>query len=93
MALTVSLSKVSVSEPQKGMKVLTVNMILLDGVEEMYNQNFVAVKKADISLLIVKERLRVEMQAAIDRYKREQQILESAALDNAIADIESALVG
>lgn len=92
MALTVTLTKVSIREPQEGMKVLTVNMVLLDDAEEVYNQNFSVIKKKEMSFAVVKGRLQEILQAAIDRFIREQNMFNNVALDNALANIEAALV-
>jgi len=92
MALTVELTKVAIVEPQPGMVVLTVNMVLLEGVEEVYNQNFSIRKKDGISLGVIKERLQERLQAAIDKFLREQAIYNMSVLDSAIAEVEAALV-
>jgi len=93
MALTISLTKVSVSEPQRGMVVLTVNMTCLDGAEKVIDRDFTVMKKDAVSLATVKKRLHAAMQEEIDRYKREQKIFNLAAVDDAIADVEASLVG
>lgn len=93
MALTINLTKVEVTEPMEGMFNIVINMTCLDGIEEVINQDFTVRKKNEISLDIVKERVRIEMQEVIDRYKREQQLLNRPQLDAAIADVESALIG
>lgn len=90
---SVVLTKVSVDEPQDGMVVVTINMTCTGGGVEVINQDFTGIKKNHVSLATVRERLRVEMQAAIDEYKREQVIFTSQALDNAIADLQNSLVG
>lgn len=93
MALVPTVSKVSVSEPQSGMYSVTLNLVCLDGVDEVINQNFTEPKKDHIAVSVIQERFRVKMQEVIERYKREQQLLGSVQLDNAVSALEASLVG
>ena len=92
MALTVIITKVSVTEPQSGMYIVTLNLICIDGADEVINQNFMQIKKDHIAVSIIQERFRVNMQEVIDRYKREEQLLGSAQLDNAISALQASLI-
>lgn len=93
MALIPTVTKVSITEPQAGMYSVTLNLLCLDGADEVINQNFTEPKKDHISVATVQERLRVKMQEVIDRYKREQQLFNSSQLDNAVSALQASLIG
>lgn len=93
MALVATVTKVSVTEPQSGMYTVTLNLTCVDGVDEVINQNFQEPKKNHIAVSIIQERFRVRMQEVIDRHKREQQLLGSVQLDNAVSALQTSLIG
>jgi len=68
-------------------------MVCEDASVEVINQDFVADKRDAIPLSVIGERVRLEMQEVIDRYKREQQILLSSQLASAISTLQGQLVG
>ena len=93
MSLVVTITKVSVTEPQSGMYIVTLNLICIDGADEVINQNFMQIKKDHIAVSIIQERFRMRMQEFIDRYKREQQLLGSVQLNNAVSALQTSLIG
>lgn len=93
MALVITLTATGASEPQPGRMLITINMVCEDASVEVINQDFVADKRDAIPLSVIGERVRLEMQEVIDRYKREQQILLSSQLASAISTLQGQLVG
>ena len=93
MALVSTVTKVSVTEPQAGMYNVTLKLVCMDGADEVINQNFSEPKKDEIEVPIIQEQFRVRMQETIKRYKREQQLLKSVQLDNAVTTLQASLIG
>lgn len=88
---TVLVTKFAVSEPQKGMVVVTLKMVCEESGLEVLNQNFSQPKKDAMTVGDVQLRFYAEMQAAIAEWNREQIVFDSAALDNVVANLNSAL--
>ena len=93
MALVPTVTKVSVTEPQAGMYNVMLKLVCVDGVAEVINQDFQEPKKDHIAVSVIQERFRARMQEVIDRYKREQQLLGSVQLDNAVTALQASLIG
>ncbi len=96
MALDISVTKVSVSEPMSGQLNVTLNLTCTDPDQEgaeVINRDFTQPRKDAVSIPTVQERFRAEMQDCIDQYLREQVLFTHAVLDTAVAAIQAALVG
>lgn len=94
MALVPTVSKVSVQRKPDGSYIIIANLSIIDDelVEEVYNENFTQNYHPDDSVDIARDQLLLKMQAAIDHYKSEQTIFNSAGMDTAISYIETNLV-
>ena len=93
MALSITVTKVSVSEPMDGMVNVTLNLTCEDGSDEIINRDFSEKKKEHMTVAQVRDRFLVDMQEEIDRYKREQELFTHTALDNAVTYLEATLEG
>lgn len=93
MALTINVAKISVTEPQPGMFNVVLNLTCLDGAVEVINRDFNQPKKDAKSIVAVQESFRVEMQAYIDQYLREQVLFTHPTFDSSVTALEASLVG
>lgn len=93
MAYTIDVTKVGVDKVMDKMYNITLNLSCLDGAEEVIDQNFTEDHRIGKSVSYTIAKFLVAMQGAIDDYKAEQNIFDSAALDNAILSLESDLEG
>ena len=96
MALDITVTKVSVTEPQSGMFNVVLNLICTDPDQadlEVINRDFTQRKKDHISIVTVQGRFIVDMQDYIDQYLREQELFTHAALESSVVAIQAALVG
>jgi len=93
MALTIEVTKVSVSEQMDKLWNITLNLKCTEDTVEVINQNFsVRYRPGQDAEAKVKKML-AEMQEAIDDYKGEQQIFDAIALDTAVTWLQSNLEG
>lgn len=88
---TVSVIKVSVKEVQSDRYEITLNMKYLDGTTELINRDFTATYYRGQLPSTVISSLKGAMQEAIDIYKREQIISNSATLNTAITNLQGSL--
>ena len=88
---TVTITKVSVKEAQLGLWLITLNLKYLDGTTELIKQDFSIRYRPGQKLSDILPRVKGEMQGTIDAYKREQVILNTAALNTAITNLQSSL--
>lgn len=93
MALIISVTKVSVTKPQEGMYVITLNLNCLDGAATVIDQNFSERKRPNITWQTVGTRIYRSMQNTIDQYNETASIFNSSELDDAVTQIETALAG
>jgi len=93
MALSITVSKKSVTQIMVGAYRVTINLSCSDNSVEVINQDFSITYKQGGSVPKLKADLASQMQAAINAYKAEQTLYNSAAMNNAVTDIQSALVG
>ena len=89
---TIELTKVRVVEPMPKMYAITVNLKCLDGETELLNRDFTINHKIGNSVDYSVDKFRTMMQEEIDKYKREQQILNAQILDSAIMELKGKLV-
>ena len=92
MARTVEVSKVSVIEVMSKMFNITCKLKYLDDMNELLNKDFTLDKKDEITIGAWTTEMGKLMQEAIDKYKREETIFKNSALDNAIINIQNALL-
>ena len=90
--VTINVSKVSVRKAQEKMYSITLNLLVADGGTELINQDFSENHKIGYSVDYTVNRFKEKMQAVIDNYQEEQNILNSAQLDSAITTLGGELV-
>ena len=93
MAYTIDITKQGVDKVMGGMYNITLNLSCMDGQEEVIDQNFTEDHRTSNSVNYTLAKFLVRMQNAIDDYKAEQNIFNSAVLDNAITTLENNLEG
>ena len=92
MAITSkTVTKESVEEKFPKCFIVTLRLICTDGPDEVINKPYTKTYEKGQSILAVKNNFVKRMQYDIDKYNREQQIYNAAALDNVVASIESEL--
>ncbi len=93
MALSITVTKKSVTQSQDGLWGITLNLVCKDGVPEVINQDFSMRYKTGQDIEVVVKRLQEEMQRIINYYKSSQVIFNHAKLATAITYLNSNLVG
>lgn len=93
MALTIQVTKISVTQPQEGLFVVTMNLTCLDESVEALNRNFSENKRPAVPWTTVGGRMKKAVQAAINEYKESATIFDSAEMDDAATLIQNALTG
>ena len=88
MALTVLVTKKSVTQSQNGLWGITLNLTCKDGIPEVINQDFFIRYKTGQDIEVIVKRVQEEMQKVIDYYKSSQVIFNTA-----ITYLNSNLVG
>ncbi len=89
MALTTTITKKSVSCSQEGVYQITLNMKYQNDAVVLLDQDFTEYYKSIWAPAKILPIFREKMKEAIKRYKAEQAILTSAALDNAVTNLNS----
>lgn len=92
MALSVIITKKSVSKMQDKLYSVTVNMILKDGTTDVLNQDFHVKYRTGDNIANKKAVLQAEMQGVIDNYKAEQLIFSAIAFTTMCTQIQNGLV-
>ena len=92
MALTKTVTKIWPTKGDRNIFQTGINLILLDDLVEVFNENFTADYPKGSNPDRIKADIIDNAQARIDRYKAERQINNAAAYDQAISDIDNALV-
>lgn len=94
MALTISVTKKSVTEVMDGMWNITLNMTCLDaGAAEVINQDFTASYKQKTDATALAKQIQQEMQIAINSYKSAKTVYDSAKLTTLVTYLNNKLVG
>ena len=93
MALTISVTKKSVTEVMDGMWSITLNMTCMDGAAEVINQDFSASYKQNTDTTALAQQIRQEMQIAINSYKSAKTVYDSAKLTMLVTYLNNNLVG
>ena len=100
MALTIMVSKVSVTKQMKGLLNIHLNLLckaMLGSpsvLTEVINQNFSTRFRPGLNNISDKEeKLQLEMQKTIDDYKQNQQIFNHAQLDAVVDNLNTNLTG
>ena len=93
MALTIEVTKVSVSEQMNKLWNITLNLRCLDAAVEVLNRDFSIRYRTGQDAETKVKGLLEKMQEAIDDYKGEQQIYNAAQLDTAVTWLQTNLVG
>ena len=93
MALTIEVTKQSVSEQIKGLWNITVNLRCLESAVEVINQDVSVRYKTGDDIDDKRARLLDKMQVIIDEWKNEQAVFDHAKLDALVTYLESNLEG
>lgn len=93
MALTATVTKVSVTGAEEDIHDITLNLKVNDGTSDVIDEDFtVEFKVSHDSRDVLKQELIDKMQKKIDVYKNHKTIDDSAALASDITTIQSSLV-
>ena len=92
MALTKTVTKKSVKYGQEKLHIITFNLSVLDGTTEIINQDFSCEYRSGDNPAQKVNEIKEQMQIAINRYKAEQVIFNSVALDTAVTAIQGGLI-
>jgi hypothetical protein len=93
MALTILVTKKGVTQMQEGLWNITLNLVCKDSTIEVINQDFTMRYKTGQDIEIIAKGIQEEMQRVITRYKSSQVIFNHTKLNNAVAYLNSNLVG
>lgn len=91
MALTPTVTKKSVTQSMNKMWNITLNLSVMDGVDEVINKDFNLRYRTGQDVAVRVKTIGVEMQDEIDSYKGEQVIFNHAQLDTAVTWINNNL--
>ena len=91
MALIATVEKQGVSLRMPKCWLFTFNLILNEGENVVLERTFSATYKQGQDVAIITASLIVQMQAAINQYKKEQELFNTVALDNVVVAINSGL--
>jgi len=89
--MTIEITKISVKKAQEGMYYITLRMRYLNGTTELINQEFGTKHKIGNSIEQSINKIKMEMQKAINDYKEEQTIYNSGRLNSIISTLQSSL--
>lgn len=89
---TIDVTKVGVRLTQLGQYAVTLHLSCLDGTTEVLAGDFTVEHKTGGNVTNEVNAVKAAMQAAIDNYKAEQVIYNSATLDNAVTALKNGLV-
>ena len=93
MALSITVSKKSVILAQEKLYQITLNMIATDNSVEVINQDFIQLYRPGDNINSKVVKFQTEMQAAIDKYKAEQNIYNNSTLTSVVTWLNSNLTG
>jgi hypothetical protein len=93
MALTIEVTKISVSMQMEKLWNITINLRCLDGTTEVINKNFSVRYRNGQNIQDRIEAVLSKLQKVIDDYKIEQQIFNHSHLNNVITYLQTNLVG
>ncbi len=92
MALTIVVTKVSVSEQLEKLWNITLNLQILDDATEVHSENFSSRYRTGDDIADKEAQLQIDMQEAIDDYKDEQTIFDHAKMDTMVTNLNNNLV-
>lgn len=91
MALTKTVTKKSVTNPQSKLYIITFNLKVSDGVNNVIDQDFNCEFRTGENAANKVDEMKEKMQEVINNYKASQVIFNSASLDNAVNSISGGL--
>ncbi len=92
MALTIQITKVSASESMSGLWNPTINLKIFNNEVAVLNQDFSVKYRKGEDINIKQQKFLGLVQAAIDKYKGEQQIFNHAKMDDLVTFLNNNLV-
>jgi hypothetical protein len=93
MALSITVSKKSVTKDQNGQYAITLNMVAKEGLAEVINKDFTSHYHNGVDPAAIIAKWQIDMQAEIAKYKDEQSIYTHATLDAGVTTLNTNLVG
>lgn len=93
MALTIEVTKQSVSERMKGLWNITINLRCLEDAVEVINQDVSISYRTGQDIDNKRAKLLEKMQVVIDEWKNEQAVFDHAKMDALVTYLESNLEG
>ncbi len=85
------ISKVNVRETLKGQWSVILNLKLMDGATELFNQDFSEDYKTGDNIANIEMKFKVKMKEIINRYKSEQAIFTNPKLDTVVTALQNQL--
>lgn len=92
MALEATVTKKSASKGATGIYSISMNLVLTDDTVEVINQDFAQVHNSANNISVARDEIMTKMQDAIDEYKENKVVYDSAAFTNAVTYINTNLV-
>lgn len=92
MALEATVTKKSASKDAAGIYSISMNLILTDDTVEVINQDFAQVHNSANNITVARDEIMARMQEAIDEYKENKTVYDSAIFTNAVTYINANLV-
>jgi hypothetical protein len=92
MALSIQITKKSISRQQDKLYNISVNFSLRDGTVEVLNQDFSIRYRTGDNIATKKIELQRQIQEVIDNYKAEQVLFNNAAFQTMCTNIQSGLI-
>ena len=93
MALTIEITKQSVSERMKGLWNITINLRCLESAVEVINQDVSISYRIGQDINDKRSKLLERMQVIIDKWKNEQAVFDHAKMDTLVIYLESNMEG
>jgi len=90
--MTKTVKKVSVTNPQAKLYIITFNLLIMDGQTPVIDQDFSCEYRTGESVASKVNEVKEKMQKVISDYQSSQVIYNSAQLDSAVTAIEEGIV-
>jgi len=92
MVLEATVTKKSASKNTTGIYSISMNLVLTDNAVEVINQDFSQTHNSANNISVARDEIMAKMQSAIDGYKENKIVYDSAAFTNTVTYINTNLV-
>lgn len=92
MALEATVTKKSASNGAPGIYSISMNLVLADDTVEVINRDFAQVHNSANNISVARDEIMARMQNAIDEYKENKAVYDSALFTNSVTYINENLV-